>query len=203
MPKREAIADEHEILSVRRQWGFSRDQGDWETMRALFHPNATIRISWYAGNVDGFIEGSRKVFGLRKPGTRVKHWFGSHRVAIDGDRAFLELDVEGRVRDYIGEQLFDMTFECRFFDRFERRSGAWKIAQWTAVYDNDRISPVVPGSVPASFFEGLSHEGRDSATAAWRFYLDRTGRPVHPMIVGGSEEETALRNEIGRWLKRT
>lgn len=200
MPIPETLADEHEIVRVRRHWGFCRDQGDWEAMRALFHPGATISISWYAGDVEGFIEGSKKAFGQRRPGTRVKHWFGSYRVAIEGDRAFLELDVEGRARDYIGEHRFDVTFEGRFFDRFERRGGAWKIAQWTAVYDNDRISPVVPGSVPASFFEGLSFDGPDAATASVRFFLTRTGRPVKPVIVGGTDAEADIRRAIGEGL---
>ena len=198
----ENFAVEHEILRIRRLWGFCRDQGDWETMKTLFHSDATISISWYAGNVDGFIEGSKKVFGGRQPGTRVKHWFGNHRITIEKERAFLEFDVEGRVRDYIDDHLFDITFECRFFDRFEKRSGTWKIAHWTAIYDNDRINPVVPGSVPNSFYEGLSFNGPDAGTAAWRFFLEKTSRPIHPMIVGGSDAEAALRREIGLWLQQ-
>jgi hypothetical protein len=197
----ERIADEYEILRIRRTWGFCRDQGDWDTMKTLFHPDARISISWYAGDVDGFIEGSKKVFGLRRPGARAKHWFGNYRIKIHNERAFLEFDAEGRVRDYIGDYLLDLKFECRFFDRFEKRSGDWKILHWTAVYDNDRIDPVIPGSVPSSFFEGVSFDGPDAATAAWRFFLQKTNRPMHPMVVGGSDEEAALRNEISEWLQ--
>jgi hypothetical protein len=196
------IADEHEILRIRRTWCFCRDQGDWQTMKTLFHPNATISISWYAGNLDGFIESSQKVFGLKKFGTRVKHWFGNYRLTIENNRAFLESDIEGRVRDYIGDNLLDLMFECRFFDRFEKRGDAWKIAQWTAVYDNDRISPVIPGSVPISFYEGLSLDEPDAATSAWRLFLAKTGRPIRPMILGGSNEEKALSHEISVWLQQ-
>jgi len=96
----------------------------------------------------------------------------------------------------IGEHLFDLMFECRFFDRFEKRANSWKISEWTAVYDNDRISPVIPGSVPSSFFTGLSFEKADAATSGWRFFLEKTGRPIRPMIVGGSDEEMALRREV-------
>ncbi len=197
------FADEFEILRVRRLWGFARDQADWETMRTVYHHDAKINISWYEGDVDGFIEGSKKLFSMRRPGTRAKHWFGNHRVTINKDRAFLEFDVEGRIRDYIDVHLFDIVFECRFFDRFEKRNGSWKVAYWTAIYDNDRISPVIPGSVPRSFFDGLSYDGPDAATASWRFFLEKTGRPAHPMVVGGSEEEAQLRLQIDRWLMQS
>lgn len=199
----EKIIDEHEILGVRRLWAFSRDQGDWETMRTLFHPDATISISWYDGDVKGFIEGSKKVFGLNDHATRVKHWFGNHRIKMGNTRAFLELDFEGRVREYIEGHLFDITFEGRFFDQFEKRDGEWKIAHWTAIYDCDRISPVVAGSVPSTFFDELSLSDSDAATAAWRFMLGKTNRPIHPMITGNSSEEVALRQEINNWLRQS
>jgi hypothetical protein len=194
------IADEHEILRIRRLWAFSRDQGDWDTVKALFHDDATISISWYSGSVDGFIEGSKKLFSRRPPETRVKHWLGSYRISIANSRAFLETDFEGRVREYIDGHLFDITFEGRFFDRFEKRGGVWKIASWTAVYDNDSITPVIPNSVPASFYEGLSFTGPDAPTACWRFFLTKTGRPMYPMVVGGSEAEITLRRESDVWL---
>ncbi len=194
------IADEHEIVRIRRLWAFSRDQGDWETVKTLFHDDATISISWYSGSVDGFIEGSKKLFSRPRPGTRVKHWFGSYRTSLVKNRAFLETDFEGRVRDYIDGHLFDITFEGRFFDRFEKRNGAWKIAYWTAVYDKDTINPVIPGSVPASFYDELSFTGPDAPTACWQFFLKKTGRPMFPMVAGGSEAEAALRREIEAWL---
>lgn len=194
------IQDEHDIVRIRRAWGYCRDLGDWETMRTLFHPDAEIAISWYRGGIDGFIDGSRNVFAQRRPETRIKHWFGNHRVKIHGDRAFLEFDVEGRVRDYIGAHLLEIRFECRFFDWFERRGGQWKIARWTAIYDADHIAPAIPGSLPPGFFDGLDFDGPDAATACWRFFLEKTGRPMHPMVTGGSNEEAALRHEIDAWL---
>jgi len=200
MTDQNRIADQHEILRVRRLWAFARDQGDWETVKTLFHPDATVSISWYAGSAEGFVEASKKMFGRRRPGTRVKHWFGNYRVSLVRTRAFVEMDFEGRVREYIDGHLFDVTFEGRFFDRFEKRSGAWKIAHWTAVYDNDRLTPVVPGSVPASFYDGLSFTDSDAATASWRFFLKKTGRPAYPMVVGGSDAEAALRCKIDLWL---
>ena len=63
----ERIIEEHEIVGIRRAWGYCRDLGDWDSMRLLFHHDATIAISWYEGGIDGFIAGSREVFAKRKP----------------------------------------------------------------------------------------------------------------------------------------
>jgi len=198
----QTLADENDILRVRRLWAFSRDQGDWETVKTLFHPDATVSISWYAGSAAGFVEASKKRFGHLKPGTRSKHWFGNYRIAIAKTRALLETDIEVRGRDYIDDILFDSTYEGRFFDRFEKREGAWKIAQWTCLYDKDRLDPVVPGSVPASFYAGLSFTGPDNAIAFMQLRQRKTGLSAVPVIIGGSEGEAKLKREGEAWLKQ-
>jgi hypothetical protein len=197
------LIDESEIRRIRRLWAFARDQGDWETVATLFHPEATVSISWYAGSAAGFIEASKKMFGHAKPETSSKHWFGNDRLTLNGTRATLETDIEVRGRDYIENYLFDFTYEGRFFDRFEKRDGAWKIAQWTCLYDKDRLDPVVPGSVPEAFFEGIELTGIESRVAYMRLRQKKGGRPAAPSIViGGTEAEAKLKRDAQDWLKQ-
>jgi hypothetical protein len=196
------LADESEILRIRRLWAFSRDEGDWETVKTLFHPDAMVAISWYTGTALGFVEASKKMFGNAKPGIRSKHWFGNYRLSLHKTRALLETDIEVRGRDFVGEYLFDFLYEGRFFDRFEKRDGVWKIAQWTCVYDRDRLDPVIPGSVPASFFEGVKFDGLDAPIAFMQFRQRKTGRPAVPVIIGGTDAETKLKSDAHAWLKK-
>jgi hypothetical protein len=197
------LVDESEIRRIRRLWAFARDQGDWDTVATLFHPNAPVSISWYSGNAEGFVEASRKMFGHTKPETRSKHWFGNDRLTLNGTRATLETDIEVRTRDLIEGRLFDFTYDGRFFDRFEKRDGAWKIAQWTCLYDSDRAAPAVPGDIPAGFFDGLALTGVESRVAYMRFRQKKTGRPAAASIViGGTEAEAQLTREAAAWLRQ-
>jgi SnoaL-like domain len=196
------LVDESEIRRVRRLWAFARDQGDWETVASLFHPGAPVSVSWYNGNAEGFVENSRKLFGRGKPETRSKHWFGNDRLSVNGNRALLETDVEVRARDNIDGVLCDFTYEGRFFDRFEKGNGAWKIAQWTCLYDSDRVAPAVPGTVPAGFFGGLEISGVESRIAYMRFRQKKLNRPGVPVIIGGTAEEAQLKADAASWLRQ-
>ncbi|HWE72803.1 MAG TPA: nuclear transport factor 2 family protein, partial [Stellaceae bacterium] len=68
------MLDEYAVRRVRELWAFSRDHGEWDTMRACFHPDATVRVLWYAGPVAGFLHETIESFEKRKPGEGSKHW---------------------------------------------------------------------------------------------------------------------------------
>src|SRR5579875_755647 len=61
-PKEEAVIGQNEMLEeyavkrVRQVWAFARDHGEWDRMRACFHPDATVRVLWYSGPVAGFLD---------------------------------------------------------------------------------------------------------------------------------------------------
>ena len=196
------LVDESEIRRIRRLWAFARDLGDWDTVASLFHPNAPVSISWYNGNAEGFVENSRKMFGKIPPEARSKHWFGNDRLTLNGNRALLETDVEVRTRDLIDGHLFDFIYEGRFFDRFEKRDRAWKIAQWTCLYDSDRAAPAVPGDIPPGFFAEVELTGVESRLAYMRFRQKKVGRPGVPVIIGGTEAEATLKREAAAWLRQ-
>src|ERR1700761_2127082 len=96
------LVDESEIRRIRRLWAFARDQGDWDTVATLFHPNAPVSISRCNGTAEGFVENSRRMFDHTKPETRSKHWFGNALLTLHGNRALLETDIDVRTRDDIG-----------------------------------------------------------------------------------------------------
>lgn len=195
------LADEQEIRRLRERWAFGRDYGDWDEIAACFHPGATISISWYEGDIAGFIEGSRKLNAKRAPDERGKHWLGGARYWIEGDRAVAETDamILGRVR--LDGHLFDTTTWARFYDLVERRDGDWKIVQWKMIYDADRMDAVEPGKVPASFHENIDLSPYPAACAHLCYRLAKSGQSVGGNIVSrGSEAEAACKDEGRRWL---
>src|SRR5262245_54105234 len=101
--------DQLQICNVRRTWAFALDLGEWDTLRACFHPGAKVTVSWYAGPVEGFIERSKEMASARKPEEHRKHWLGNMRSEVVGARAVLETDVMILIREVIGGSLFGYT----------------------------------------------------------------------------------------------
>jgi hypothetical protein len=197
----EQVAEEYRIRRVRELWAFGRDRAEWETVKSCFHPEGAIHVSWYSGSASGFIERSRQMVGNRRPEERNKHWLGNMRAAVRGPRAVLECDVLILVREFIDDILFDYTSYARFYDLFEKRDDVWRILKMTCIYDKDRLDPVVPGSVPKSFYDAAPVLGRENGFAFMRWRQGKKGRTVPTDIVmGDSEDEARLRSEGDRWL---
>ena len=196
------LIDDLAVRRVRQVWAFSRDHGEWDAMRACFHPDATVLVSWYDGTAAHFVERTVAMSSERRPEERSKHWFGNMRTRVNGDRALLETDALVLGRDFLDGYLFDFTIYGRMYDRIERRDGAWKILRMVFIYDKDRLDPVVPGSVPVSYFAAMPVSGQDSGVAFMRFRQTKKGRTVPPnIIIGGSAGETRLKQEAGAWLE--
>ena len=104
-----AALDKMAICEVRRTWAFNLDLGEWDALRACFHPDASITVSWYSGPVDGFIERSKAMAAGRKAEEHRKHWLGNMRCEVKDTRAVLETDVLILIREFIDGSLFDYT----------------------------------------------------------------------------------------------
>jgi len=194
---------EYEVRRVRQVWAFARDRGEWETMRACFHPDATVCVAWYSGPVAMFLERTIAMAAERRPEEQSKHWFGNSRVSVNDDRAILETDAMVLNRSYFEGHLFDFTIYLRLYDRLERRERQWKILRMDGIYDKDRLDPVNPGSVPDGFFDGLRLSGPESAVGLMRWRLEKRGRTVSPDIaLAGTDGEKRLRAEAEAWLAR-
>jgi hypothetical protein len=195
------MLEEYAVRGVRQKWAFARDHGEWEPMRACFHSDATVRVLWYSGPVAGFLDETIKSFEGRKPGEGSKHWLGNSRVWVKGERALLESDAMVLGRNRFEGHLFDFTLYIRLYDRIERRQGDWRILRMDAIYDRDRLDPVIPGSVPASFFEGVDMTGPFAAIGLMRWRTAKRGGKIpEDLPIGGTESEKKLRAANEAWL---
>lgn len=194
--------DEHEIASLLIRWGHARDSADWETLAGCFHDDATIHISWMSGSAKDFLAGSQGMAGKRKPGGYTKHVFTGPWIIVDGDCAFSRCHANLFVRAEIDGHWLDFTSWFRFFDLLEKRAGAWGIIKRAGVYEKDRLDPVVPGAVPASYFADMDLSGLlpEARYLLWR--QRQQGTPAaDDMAVAMSDGETALKAEGEAWLK--
>ena len=60
-----------------------RDQGRWDELRGLFHPNASIAVTWYSGPIEGFIERSAQMAAAGGSVTS-KHWTALQGLQLRG-----------------------------------------------------------------------------------------------------------------------
>lgn len=176
-----------------------RDEGQWDALRDLFHPQATIAVSWYRGPIDGFIEASRLM------ASHTKHWLGVPRIQLRGERALSDVDVAIMVRSKVWTLEIDVTTHARFLDRFVLcEDGLWRVLDRTGIYERDRMDPVQPSLLfwllyrlarfarfPAEYRHlafGLKHQGSQLA--------DR-------VVVAHSPEEATLKADAATWLAAT
>ena len=194
------MAEERAVCRVLQVWAYSRDGGDWDALRNCFHPDGTITVSWYSGPTSGFVDRSMAMGKERRPEERSKHLLGNMRAEVNGDRAILEADTVITVREFIDGHLFDFASHARFYHLVEKRGGEWRILQANCIYEKDRLEPVIPGSVPASFYDQVDLSGPDNGFAFMKFRQTKKGRAIPKVPMAGSAEETALREAAKRWL---
>ena len=194
------MAEERAVCRVLQIWAYSRDQGDWESLRNCFHPDGTITVSWYSGPASGFVERSMTMGQERRPEERSKHLLGNMRADVSGTRAILEADTVITVREFIDGHLFDFASNARFYHLMEKRDGVWRIFQANCIYEKDKLEPVIPGSVPASFYDQVDLTGSESGFAFMKFRQTKKGRTIPNVPLAGSAEEMELRAAAKAWL---
>jgi len=200
-PLERRMAEERAVCRVLQVWAYSRDSGDWDALRNCFHPDGTITVSWYSGPASGFVERSTAMGKERRPEERSKHLLGNMRAEVNRNRAVLEADTVITVREFIDGHLFDFASNARFFHLVEKRNGEWRILHANCIYEKDRLEPVIPGSVPASFYDQVDLNGPDNGFAFMRFRQTKKGRAIPKVPLAGTPEEAALRAAAKQWLK--
>lgn len=138
-PRLENMMSKMEIQEVLMRYGRGVDRADEDLLKSCYHPNAIEEHgSAYAGPAFAYIEGA--VGRIRKMGT-MAHYICNIHIDLDGELAYAEAYVLTFARfDRDGES-FDTLTGGRIVDRFERRSGEWKIAHRKMTFDWNRDMP--------------------------------------------------------------
>jgi SnoaL-like protein len=188
--------DQLAIAALMQRWALARDTGDWEALRATAHPGAAMTTTWFEGSFDAFVESCRASWTGR---SRSQHFLGGTAAEIDGERAIAQTRMSINVRSRLDGIEVDAVCLGRFYDRVEKRDGAWRIVKRSVIYEKDRIDPVDSGArisldpeLLGRFPEGYRHLG---------YLQTRNGAKVNPNLptANGEALESLLR-EARAWL---
>jgi hypothetical protein len=175
-------------------WGLYRDQQRWDELLSTFHPDGEIAVSWFRGPFAAFVE---QCMGSGPS----KHLIMAPLVKVNGTRATAETSAVILVRQAIGGEDVDMTSRARFLDRLERRDGEWKILERAAVYEQDRLDPVVPSDAFARLMHGAPVAQYPEPYRYMALRLTAVGRPLaEPVHYDGAPHTDALVARYAAWL---
>ncbi|MFC6239285.1 nuclear transport factor 2 family protein [Longivirga aurantiaca] len=145
----EELAARVEIAQVILRLARGTDRRDRELMLACYHPDATDDHNMFRGSARDFAE----LVSTSDPAMWVatSHTTSPPLVELRGDVAWAETTAVGfhvGHADTGGSQAV-LLIGCRYEDRFECRSGEWRIAHRTVIYDWAGQSALVPGDRPS------------------------------------------------------
>jgi hypothetical protein len=130
------------------------DRRDWTLAQSIFFPDAVVHHG-AAASPAALVA---RLAAAHASVPMSSHIIGGIRIEFVGDQALAESYVLAMQRipgGQSGQQYAVMT--GRYVDRFEQRSGVWKIASRTTVVDGTMIvpAPLSPGPPDASWAVGV------------------------------------------------
>jgi hypothetical protein len=141
----QGLQDRQQIRELLENWVVWRDAGQWDRLVGLWHPEGRMVATWSEGTGAEFVENCKVVWSK---GGNVIHRLGGISIDVAGDRAVSQAKMTITQRSSFEGVLCDIQCAGRFYDLLEKRDGRWGIIVRQAIYESDRIDPVVPGSVP-------------------------------------------------------
>jgi len=189
------VEDKQACAELIVSWGLYRDQRRWPELLSTFHSDGEIAVSWFRGPFPEFVEQCKR-------GGMSKHLILPPLVKINGARGIAETSIVILVRQTIDGIPVDMTSRGRFLDRLERRDGAWRILERAAVYEQDRLDPVVPSEAFAKLMAGADAQKYPEPYRYMAFRLAALNRPLaEPVHTDGAPHTDALRARYASWLQ--
>ncbi|KAH8900521.1 hypothetical protein GQ53DRAFT_633207 [Thozetella sp. PMI_491] len=181
---------ELEIKSLLVRERYYRDTEQWTKLRSSYHPDparTSINISWFHGDIDGFVAGSKRMAQSR---ARPIHTISPAEVHLRDDKAVSESTGSIIVRFEHNGVEYDCTSYTRFISRLKRVEGHWKLLSLEAIYDRDMIQAVKPEGMQNALV--IDAEARSSYQCL-TWLLSQSGFEINQSLPGvdlpGSGEE--------------
>ncbi|HEY0119398.1 MAG TPA: nuclear transport factor 2 family protein [Cellulomonas sp.] len=189
---------ERTLFAVVRRERRARDAADWDGMADLYWPGSIVRVTWFEGTAEGFIDGSRE---KREASPGGFHVIVPAWCEVNGDRALVESQGQIVLRPRLDGVRCDVTSWCRFFSRIERRAGQWRLRSFDSIYGKDRLDPVIPGQRVT-----IDEEELAAGRVSYQFltYINsRSGRPVPQDLPGDDRPDllAAFYADAREWLE--
>ena len=136
-----------EITERLNDYCRAMDRIDDELGYSVFHPDATADYgAIFSGTGHGFIDWVHQAHAAMMA---TNHKISNISIRVDGDSAASEtyVTMHGLTKGE-GDGLVQMSSIGRYLDRWEKRAGAWRIAQRRYVNTMDEARPVGPLMYP-------------------------------------------------------
>ena len=127
-----------EIVEFER---YCRDYELWDQMKQLFLPDSIVKISWFEGTGEAFVENSKKMKGAN-------HKIHNTIVQVHHDKAVAEIITQIQSRELLNGKLVDLVSYVRLLYRLKKVDDLWKIYSIDCIYEKDLLIPVIPGDNP-------------------------------------------------------
>ena len=146
-----ALLDERAIRTVLLRYCRGVDRLDRELVRSCYHPDATDDHGSFSGTVDEYLEWVFRILGRYEI---TMHFVGNLLVELDpADADTARAETYGIVfhRSAGDDPRGNLMTGFRYVDRFERRSGDWRIAkrvavtEWSRIDDREQWWPIPDG----------------------------------------------------------
>jgi hypothetical protein len=145
------VADRQAITDLIYRYCRAMDRIDAELGYTVWHEGGTADYGEgiFQGTGRGFIDW---VCGTHRGMIVHSHQISNVLIDLDGDVAGSEAYVTASLRMMAGDQLKQITTQCRYVDRWSRRDGRWGIDHRITIVDMDEVrdvTPLTPGDLGA------------------------------------------------------
>lgn len=136
----ETLLAKQDIADTMMRYARGVDRADGALLKSCYHADAIEEHGpAYCGPAHAYIDGA--VPRMQKMGV-MAHYVCNMHVELDGDTAYVESYVLTFARFEKDGEHWDTLTGGRTVDRFEKRSGEWKIAHRKITFDWNRDMPM-------------------------------------------------------------
>jgi ketosteroid isomerase-like protein len=141
-PQVQALIDKAAIAEVLVSYCRAVDRADLDLLAACYHPDATEdHGGTFHGSASDYVAGIAAIL----PRSKMTHTTSNITIELAGDTALVESHILAFARLKKDGEKFDCLTLARAIDRFERRAGAWKIAERRMVWEWNHDMPMSEG----------------------------------------------------------